>query len=120
MLLVLRVAGVGIAVGTRVADVRDGLRDLEGRPARVFSWSYRTLEGHVEAGRRDFEVVKLLDTGEVQFRTRSLSRTAGRDPAVHLAFRLIGRHKQAEFGERAGTRMATLTRAAADAARAAA
>jgi hypothetical protein len=116
MLLVLRILGVGIAVGTRVSAVRDEERVIEGRPARVFAWSYRTLAGHVEAGQRDFEVVKLLDTGVVEFRTRSLSRTAGHDPLMHLGFRLIGRHKQAEFGERAGARMATLTRAAADAA----
>lgn len=116
MLLVLKVLGVGVDAGVRVCDVRDETCRLDGRPARLFAWAYRTLDGHVEAGRRDFEVWKLLDTGEVEFRTRSVSRVAGRDPLVHVGFRLLGRHEQAEFGERACARMAALTRAAARAA----
>jgi hypothetical protein len=120
MLLVLRVLGVGIDAGVRVCSVRDGSFPREGRPARLFAWAYRTLDGHVEAGRRDFEVWKLLDTGEVEFVTRSVSRVAGRNPLVHVGFRMLGRHKRAEFGERACARMASLTAAAARAAGAAA
>lgn len=116
MLLVLQVLGVGIDAGVRVCAARDETVRRDGRPARVFAWAYRTLEGHVEAGRRDFEVWKLLDTGEVEFRTRSVSRVAGRDPLMHLGFRLLGRHKRAEFGERACARMVSLTRAAGRAA----
>lgn len=112
MLLVLHAFGVRLDAGVRVADVFEGPRLLDDRPARLFAWSYRTLEGHVEAGERAFEVWKRLDTGEVDFRTHSLSRPAARNPLVLLGFRIVGRHKQAEFGERACARMAVLTEAA--------
>jgi uncharacterized protein (UPF0548 family) len=112
MLLVLHAIGLRFDVGVRVAEVHDEVRTLEGQRARLFSWSYRTLEGHVEAGQRDFEVWKRLDTGEVEFRTHSYSRAAGRNPIVLAGFRVLGRHKQAEFGRRACERMATLTSAA--------
>jgi uncharacterized protein (UPF0548 family) len=112
MLLVLHVIGLRFEVGVRVAEVHDEVRTLDGQRARLFSWSYRTLEGHVEAGQRDFEVWKRLDTGEVEFRTHSYSRPAGRNPIVLAGFHVLGRHKQAEFGRRACERMATLTSAA--------
>jgi uncharacterized protein (UPF0548 family) len=113
MLLVLHAVGLRLDVGVRVAEVRDEVTELEGRDARVFAWSYRTLVGHVEAGQRDFEVWKRLDTGEVEFRTHSYSRPAARNPIVLAGFRVLGRHKQAEFGRRACARMEMLTTAAA-------
>jgi uncharacterized protein (UPF0548 family) len=112
MLLVLHAIGLRLDVGVRVADVHDEVRTLKGQRARLFSWSYRTLEGHVEAGQRDFEVWKRLETGEVEFRTHSYSRPAAQNPVVLAGFRMLGRHKQAEFGRRACARMATLTTAA--------
>jgi uncharacterized protein (UPF0548 family) len=112
MLLVLRAVGLRIDVGVRVAHVSDEVRVVGGRETRLFAWSYRTLEGHVEAGQRDFEVWKWLDTGQVEFRTHSYSRPAAVNPIVLLGFRIFGRHKQAEFGRRACARMATLTSAA--------
>lgn len=112
MLLVLHAAGLRLDVGVRVAAVRDEITELGGQPARLFSWSYRTLVGHVEAGQRDFEVWKRLETGDVEFRTHSLSRPAAVNPIVQAGFRLLGRHKQAEFGRRACERMALLTAAA--------
>ena len=113
MLLVLHAVGQRLHVGVRVAEVHDEVRALDGRPARLYAWSYRTLEGHVEAGQRDFEVWKRLETGVVEFRTHSISRPAGGNPIVRAGFRLLGRHKQAEFGRRACERMAMLTSAAA-------
>jgi uncharacterized protein (UPF0548 family) len=112
MLLVLHAAGLRLDVGVRVAEVCDEVRTLDGQRARLFSWSYRTLAGHVEAGQRDFEVWKRLETGEVEFRTHSYSRAAARNWVVLAGFRVLGRHKQAEFGRRACERMATLTAAA--------
>jgi hypothetical protein len=112
MLLILKAVGLQLHVGVRVEEVFDGVRPLDGRDAQLFAWSYRTLEGHVEAGQRDFEVWKHLETGHVEFRTHSISRAAARNPFVLAGFRLLGRHKQAEFGRRAGERMATLTAAA--------
>ena len=57
MLLELRALGaIKIRVGVRVCAVYDDTRSVEGREVRVFGWSYRTLEGHVERGQMDWEV----------------------------------------------------------------
>jgi hypothetical protein len=109
MLLILHALGTRIYAGVRVSGVGDETRDQDGREARVFFWNYRTLEGHVESGQRDFEVWKWLDTGEVEFRTHAISRAAETNPIVELGFELLGRHKQVEFGRRACRRMALLT-----------
>ena len=113
MLLVLHAVGLRLDVGVRVTEVHDDVTELDGRDARLFAWSYRTLEGHVEAGQRDFEVWKRLESGEVEFRTHSFSRPAAINPVILAGYRVLGRHKQAEFGRRACARMATLTSAAA-------
>jgi uncharacterized protein (UPF0548 family) len=109
MLLILHILGARIYAGVRVSGTGDETRSEDGRQARVFFWNYRTLEGHVEAGQRDFEVWKWLDSGEVEFRTHAVSRPAETNAIVQLGFRLLGRHKQVEFGRRACTRMALLT-----------
>jgi hypothetical protein len=109
MLLILHALGARIYAGVRVSGVGDETRTHGDREARVFFWNYRTLEGHVEAGQRDFEVWKWLDTGEVEFRTHAISRAAETNPIVELGFQLLGRHKQVEFGRRACKRMALLT-----------
>ena len=111
MLLILHVLGIRIYAGVRVGDAGEEERREGGREARVSFWNYRTLEGHVEAGQRDFEVWKWLDSGEVEFRTHSVSRPAESNAIVRLGFRLLGRHKQIEFGRRACSRMALLSEA---------
>ena len=50
MLLRIRFAGLRLRVGVRIGDVYEE-RGLGGREARVFGWSYRTLEGHFEQAR---------------------------------------------------------------------
>jgi hypothetical protein len=111
MLLILHALGARIYAGVRVNDAGTEMRSEGGRQAHVSFWNYRTLEGHVEAGQRDFEVWKWLDTGDVEFRTHAVSRPAETNPIVQLGFRLLGRHKQVEFGRRACGRMALLTEA---------
>jgi len=111
MLLILHVLGIRIYAGVRVGEVGDDERSEHDRRARVFFWNYRTLEGHVEAGQRAFEVWKWLDSGEVEFRTHAVSRPADTNAIVRLGFRLLGRHKQVEFGRHACSRMALLTEA---------
>jgi len=111
MLLIFHALGTRIYAGVRVSDAGNDARSEGGRQAQVSFWNYRTLEGHVEAGQRDFEVWKWLDSGEVEFRTHAVSRPAETNPIVQLGFRLLGRHKQVEFGRRACTRMALLTEA---------
>jgi uncharacterized protein (UPF0548 family) len=84
MLLELRALGlVKIPVGVRVCDVYDDSRTVDDREARVFGWSYRTLEGHVERGQMDWEVWKWIDSGEVEFHVLSPSqpRSATRSSA---------------------------------------
>jgi uncharacterized protein DUF1990 len=109
MLLILHALGARIYAGVRVSGAGDETRRDGDREARVFFWNYRTLEGHVEAGQRDFEVWKWLDTGQVEFRTHAISRAAETNPIVRVGFQLLGRHKQVEFGRRACRRMALLT-----------
>jgi Domain of unknown function (DUF1990) len=111
MLLILHVFGARIYAGVRVGATGNDLRIDHEREAQVFFWNYRTLEGHVEAGQRDFEVWKWHDTGEVEFRTHAVSRAADTNPIIRLGFRLLGRHKQVEFGRRACMRIALLTEA---------
>lgn len=112
LLLVLHVLGARVYAGVRVGDAGEETRTEEGAEARVSFWNYRTLEGHVEAGQRDFEVWKWPADGRVEFRTHSISRPAESSVVVRSGFRLLGRHKQVEFGRRACARMAFLTEAA--------
>jgi uncharacterized protein (UPF0548 family) len=111
MLLILHALGARIYAGVRVGDCGEEKRSDGDRQAQVSFWNYRTLEGHVEAGQRDFEVWKWVDTGEVEFRTHAVSRPAETSPLFRLGFRLLGRHKQVEFGRSACRRMALLTEA---------
>lgn len=98
MLLEIRFHGLRLHLGVRVDEVYDEERQLAGRSARVFGWSYTTLEGHFEEGRMYYEIWKWLDTGDVEFRLRAYSRTARRGSvARRVAFRLIGRHQQLAF-----------------------
>jgi hypothetical protein len=109
MLLILHVLGARVYAGVRVSAAGTETRSEDGREAQVSFWNYRTLEGHIEEGQRDFEVWKWLDTGDVEFRTHAASRPARANAVVRLGFRLLGRHKQVEFGRRACRRMALLT-----------
>jgi uncharacterized protein (UPF0548 family) len=78
-----------------------------GRPVRVWGWSYRTLRGHLEMGQMDYEVLKWLDDGSVEFRIHVVSRPARiPNPLVRLGFRLFGRREQVRFARRALARMA--------------
>lgn len=112
MLLILHTLGIRIYAGVRVGEVGEETREVDGRAVEVSFWNYRTLEGHVEAGQRDYEVRRWLDTGEVDFRTHAFSRPAETSPLFRAGFQLLGRHKQVEFGRRACARMELLTNAA--------
>jgi uncharacterized protein (UPF0548 family) len=109
LLLIIHLLGVRLYAGTRVGGSRDELVTVDGRTAQLSSWNYRTLEGHVEAGQRDYEVWKWLDTGEVEFRTHSFSRPGDYGLLVRAGIRLLGPHKQVEFGRGACRRMLELT-----------
>ena len=115
MLLEARFYGLRFRFGVRVAGVVDETRTVDGRQARVWGWSYRTLQGHLEMGEMTFEVWKWLDTGMVEFHTCRVSRHAEvANPVVRLGLHLFGRGQQVKFARRACARMARLTAAALD------
>jgi uncharacterized protein (UPF0548 family) len=113
MLLELRFYGLRFHVGVRVGDIYDETVEAEGRRGRVWGWNYRTLEGHVEQGQMDWQVWKWVDTGDVEFRIKAVSKPADEgNLIIRLGFRLFGRREQLKFLARTSERMARLTPAA--------
>jgi uncharacterized protein (UPF0548 family) len=113
MLLELRFRGLRFPVGVRITSVYEENRVLGGRKGRVWGWSYRTLQGHLEQGEMHWQVWKWLATGEVDFRIHSYSRRAAiSNPLVRLGFALFGRREQLRFLDSTCRRMAALTEAA--------
>jgi uncharacterized protein (UPF0548 family) len=109
MLLEARFLGLRFRFGVRVAGVVDETCEADGRQVRVWGWSYRTLQGHLEMGQMDYELWKWIDSGEVEFRIHVVSRAARiPNPIVRLGFRLFGRRQQVRFARRACERMACL------------
>jgi uncharacterized protein (UPF0548 family) len=109
MLLEVRFHGLRFHVGVRVGGVVDAVCRQRGREVRVWGWSYRTLQGHLEMGQMDYEVWKWRDNGDVEFRIHVVSRGARiSNPIVRLGFRLFGRRQQVRFARRACERMARL------------
>jgi uncharacterized protein (UPF0548 family) len=111
MLLKLQAFGIAhLYVGVRVNDVYEQTRELPEGRARVWGWSYRTLEGHVEMGEMHWEVWKWLDDGRVEFRVHALSRPAPiRNPIVRLGFHLVRGHERDEFLQSTKRRMLAFT-----------
>jgi len=113
MLLILHAVGLRFYAGVRAGGVADEERQIDGRPVRVSAWDYRTLDGHVEAGQRSYEVRKWLDTGEVEFRIAAVSHRARvANPLVRVGFRLLGRREQIKFYRHTCEVMARRTAAA--------
>lgn len=114
MVLEIRFRALRFPVGVRVGAVYDERRTVNGRPARVAGWSYRTLEGHLEIGQLAWEVWKWEDSGAVEFHIHAFSRAAPTDSVVvRIGFWLFGRREQLRFYRRACARMAALTAAGA-------
>src|SRR5918999_2336621 len=112
MLLEIDFWGLRIYVGVRSDGIVDEICDEAQGPARVWTWSYRTLEGHFEMGQIDYQVRKWLESGEVEFRIHAVSRTANVNQlVVRVGFRVFGRRKQIEFAPNACKRMVDLTSA---------
>jgi uncharacterized protein (UPF0548 family) len=94
----------------RVTRVWDEDRVVDGRRARVFGFEYETLPGHLEIGRMDYEVLKFLDDGAVQFRLHARSRASGEGAWwARIGFLLFGRREQVRFYFRCCARIARLT-----------
>jgi uncharacterized protein (UPF0548 family) len=111
MLLELRALAIArLFVGVRVKEVYELTRHSRGRQARVWGWSYRTLEGHVEMGEMDWEVWKWLDDGGVEFRVHAISRVAPiRNPLVWLGFHMVRGRERRAFLDSTQQRMRTFT-----------
>lgn len=115
MLLEAKFYGLTFHLGARVAGIVDEIREQEGRKVRVWGWSYRTLQGHLEKGQMNYEVLKWLDSGAVRFRIHAYSKAAHiTSPIVRLGFALFGRSMQKKFARLALSRMQVLTNAAVD------
>jgi uncharacterized protein (UPF0548 family) len=112
MLLTVRYAGLRFRVGVRVGDVYEETVELDGRPVQLFGWDYRTLEGHFEEGQMHYEIWKWLDTGDVEFHLRAVSRPATSGPfLLRTGFRLFGRAQQLRFYRQICRRVRRLTEA---------
>lgn len=80
--------GLRFYFGVRITHVFDETRGRE----RVWGWAYETLQGHLEQGRIDFEVIKNLATGAVGFRVAGYARPSRLpNPLVRLGFTVFGR-----------------------------
>ncbi len=120
MLLRISFKGLPLWVGVRVGQDFEETREVEGRQVHVFGWSYDTLEGHFEEGRMYYELWKWLDTGEVEFHLRSVSRPSRSGfPVIRLGFRLFGRTQQLRFYRQVCRRVRRLTEAQLETERAA-
>lgn len=113
MVLELRFRALRFYAGVRVASVYEETRRVRGREGRVWGWSYRTLEGHLEQGEMHWQVWKWPDSGGVDFAIHSYSRRAEiPNPLVRLGFALFGRREQLRFLDSTCQRMRALTEAA--------
>ena len=109
MLLEGRFFGLRFYLGVRVTGLIDETADGE----RIWGWSYQTLDGHLEQGRLNYEVIKNLATGQVVFRVSGYSRMAPiPSPVVRWGFRLFGRWMQQRFYQGVQRRMGVLVAAA--------
>jgi len=109
MLLEGRFLWMRFHLGVRVGGLIDLTEKIDGRLARRWGWSYRTLQGHLEMGQMDYEVRKWLDDGQVEFRIHAFSKAARiPNPVVRMGFQVFGRHMQQKFARHALDRMRRL------------
>lgn len=109
MLLEGRFLWLRFAMPVRVGGLVDGAEVRDGRPVHRFGWHYRTLEGHLERGQMDYELLKWADTGEVEVRIRAYSRGGDiSNPIIRLGFAVFGRWMQMRFHDHAADRLRTL------------
>lgn len=112
MLLEGRFYGLRFYLGVRVTDVVDEIRGSGALAERVWGWSYRTLQGHLEQGQLSYEVLKNLASGEVTFRVSGYSRRAPvANPMIRWGFRLFGRWTQKRFYRAVLRRLGALVQA---------
>jgi uncharacterized protein (UPF0548 family) len=110
MLLTIRYGPLRFRVGVRVGEVYEETVEVDRRPVHLFGWYYRTLDGHFEQGQMHYEIWKWLETGDVEFHLRAVSKPAERGPFLpRTGFRLFGRTRQLRFYRQACRRIRRLT-----------
>jgi Domain of unknown function (DUF1990) len=109
LLLEGRFFGLRFYMGVRITNLIDETRDHQ---ERVWGWAYQTLEHHLERGKVTYEVVKNLDSGQVEFVASCQSqRSPGLGPVLQLGWLLFGRRTQLRFYRRCGQRLRNLVQA---------
>lgn len=95
--------------GVRISRVIDEVRECTQGPARVWGYSYYTLDDHFEMGEITFEIWKFLEDGQVEFRIHAYSRT-GRISNIfyRIGFAIFGRWLQVRFAHQALERLQRL------------
>lgn len=93
--------------GAKIGKVSDETRRVdEITHARIWGYSYQTLEGHFEMGEITFEIWKYLESGKVEFRIHAYSKpTHIPNIFYRIGFRLFGRRLQVKFARTALARM---------------
>lgn len=106
MLLQARFLFFTFFFGVRIGRIIDEVREENGQQARVWGFSYHTLEGHFEMGQATFTVWKFLESGTVQFRFNAYSKVAHIPNIFYrIGFRLFGRTLQKRFAKQIQQRM---------------
>ena len=109
MLLEGRFLWLRFPMPVRVGGVVDCREARDGRPVHRFGWYYQTLEGHLERGQMNYDLLKWADTGELEVRIRAYSTPGDIDnPIVRLGFAVFGRWVQLRFHDRAASRLRAL------------
>ncbi|HEY2220914.1 DUF1990 family protein [Actinomycetospora sp.] len=113
MLLEGRFLVLRLPMGVRVdAEIDETRERADGARERVWGWSYRTLEHHLERGRLVYEVVKNTTTGRVEFVITGVSsRAAITNPVLAVGFSVFGRVTQRRFYRAAAACLADRVRA---------
>lgn len=105
ILLEGRFYGLRFHLPVRITQVTD--RDTA--QERRWGWAYETLGPHLERGKVRYEIVKLPETGVVQFEADVYSQHAPTLPAIlRLGWAVFGRRTQLQFYRRIGERMREL------------
>ncbi len=96
--------------GVKIVDVREEVREIDKRgAARVWGYSYQTLKGHFERGEIRFEILKFIDSGEVEFRVHAYSHSAEIENVLYkIGFWVFGRRLQRRFARTSLSRMQQL------------
>ena len=81
------------SVGARNADLRRAAGS--GRAPGPDRRAYQTLDGHLERGQMDYQLLEVVDTGAVEYRIHAVSEMAElRNPFLYLGFRSGRRREQ--------------------------